>query len=171
MQLAPCKRGKTRNGRKVRIRLALTSNWLGVWREILWARHAAWRCTTRNQEIDFDSRHCLCVISVPSAPDVDVIFAVSATSSEAAETLRTMKDTLMYVINTYGVGSIRYEQKVINPLNVFMKLSAFAAAMRCYIFARISSPLWQWEDCSFALWVQPNQHPGSWHKWRELLPL
>ncbi|XP_068755942.1 coadhesin-like [Montipora capricornis] len=48
------------------------------------------------------------VLKVPSAPDVDVIFAVSATSSEAAETLRIMKDTLMYVINNYGVGSIRY---------------------------------------------------------------
>ena len=37
-----------------------------------------------------------------------MIFAVSATSRNAAETLRTMKDTLAYVINTYGVGSIRY---------------------------------------------------------------
>ncbi len=37
-----------------------------------------------------------------------MIFAVSATTSNAAETLRTMKDTLAYVINTYGVGSIRY---------------------------------------------------------------
>ena len=43
-----------------------------------------------------------------SAPEVDVIFAVSATSSDAAQTLRTMKDTLTYVINTYGVGNIRY---------------------------------------------------------------
>jgi len=39
---------------------------------------------------------------------VDVIFAVGATSRNAIETLRTMKDTLAYVINTYGVGSIRY---------------------------------------------------------------
>lgn len=51
----------------------------------------------------------MCVIPVPYAPDVDVIFAVGATSDEAAETLRTMKDTMIYVINTYGVGNIRYE--------------------------------------------------------------
>lgn len=37
-----------------------------------------------------------------------MIFAVGATSRNAAQTLRTMKDTLAYVINTYGVGSIRY---------------------------------------------------------------
>ena len=39
---------------------------------------------------------------------MDLIFAVGATSRNAAETLRTMKDTLAYVINTYGIGSIRY---------------------------------------------------------------
>jgi len=44
----------------------------------------------------------------PVVPEVDVIFAVGATTRRAAETLRTMKDTLAYVINTYGVGSIRY---------------------------------------------------------------
>lgn len=37
-----------------------------------------------------------------------MIFAVGATTRNAEETLRTMKDTLAYVLNTYGVGSIRY---------------------------------------------------------------
>lgn len=51
--------------------------------------------------------YCHCYLE-PPVPEVDVIFAVSATSRNAAETLRTMKDTLEYVINTFGVGSIRY---------------------------------------------------------------
>lgn len=37
-----------------------------------------------------------------------MILAVSATASNVAQTLRTMKDTLKYVLNVYGVGSIRY---------------------------------------------------------------
>ena len=37
-----------------------------------------------------------------------MILAVSATASNVAQTLRTMKDTLKYVLNIYGVGSIRY---------------------------------------------------------------
>ena len=50
-----------------------------------------------------------CIFSkVPFAPEVDLLFAVSATTRNASETLRTMKDTLIYIINTYGVGNIRY---------------------------------------------------------------
>lgn len=45
---------------------------------------------------------------VPFAREVDLLFAVSATTRNASETLRTMKDTLIYIINTYGVGNIRY---------------------------------------------------------------
>ena len=48
------------------------------------------------------------IIIAPIVPEVDLIFAVSASTGKAAKTLRTMKDTLAYVINTYGVGSIRY---------------------------------------------------------------
>ena len=52
---------------------------------------------------------CICIFSkVPFAPEVDLLFAVSATTRNASETLRTMKDTLIYIINTYGVGNIRY---------------------------------------------------------------
>lgn len=47
-------------------------------------------------------------LKVPFAPEVDLLFAVSATTRNASETLRTMKDTLIYIINTYGVGNIRY---------------------------------------------------------------
>ena len=52
---------------------------------------------------------CICIFSkVPFAPEVDLLFAVSATTRNASETLRTMKDILIYIINTYGVGNIRY---------------------------------------------------------------
>lgn len=60
-------------------------------------------------------------ISVRSAPEVDVIFAVSATSSDAARTLRTIKDTLTYVINTYGVGNIRYVSVLITEFRFVFK--------------------------------------------------
>lgn len=51
----------------------------------------------------------ICIFfKVPFAPEVDLLFAVSASTRNASETLRTMKDTLIYIINTYGVGNIRY---------------------------------------------------------------
>ena len=48
-----------------------------------------------------------CIVQ-PPIPEVDLGFALSATSAFHNETFKLMKDTIIYIINTYGTQKIHY---------------------------------------------------------------
>ena len=47
-------------------------------------------------------------VAVPPIPEVDLGFALSATSAFHNETFKLMKDTISYIIDTYGTQKIYY---------------------------------------------------------------
>ena len=49
----------------------------------------------------------LCLVQ-PPIPEVDLGFALSATSTFHNETFKLMKDTITYIIETYGTEKIHY---------------------------------------------------------------
>ena len=45
---------------------------------------------------------------MPEIPELDLVFSVNAASANSDKTLRTMKDTINYIIDKYGVHKIKY---------------------------------------------------------------